>query len=61
MKATAVKDFTASMSGRDFKCVAGDEVEADSKTIAQLEAIGLVSTGRQAKRAAKPRKAENDD
>lgn len=60
MKATAIKDFTASVSGRDFKCGTGDEVEADAKTIAQLEAIGLVTT-KQVKRGAKPRKAGNDD
>lgn len=60
MKATALKEFTASMSGRDFKCDAGDEVEADAKTIEQLEALGLVTT-KQARRAAKPRKAGNDD
>lgn len=59
MKATAVKDFTASVNGREFKCETGAEVEADPKTIGQLEAIGLVST--KLKRGAKPRKAGNDD
>ena len=58
MKAKAVKDFTASISGRYFKCGAGDVVEADAKTIGQLEAIGLVTTRI---RASKPRKAANDD
>ena len=61
MKATAVKDFSASVSGRDLRCSAGDEVEADAKTIEQLEAIGLVSTNEKLKRGAKPRKAAKDD
>lgn len=59
-KATAIKEFSAHVNGRDFRCKAGDEVEADVKTIAQLEAIGLVTT-KQVKRAAKPRKAEKND
>lgn len=59
MKAKAIRDFTAAISGRSFKCAAGDEVEADAKTIAQLKAIGLVTTGR--KRAEKPKKGEQDD
>ena len=59
MKARAVKQFTASMGGRVFKCGEGDEIEADAKTIGQLQAIGLVTTGR--KRASKPGKAEKDD
>lgn len=61
MKATAIKDFTASVNGREFKCKGGDEVEADAKTIKQLEAIGLVSASEKLKRAAKPRKAGKDD
>lgn len=61
MKAVAVKDFTASLNGRDFRCAGGDEIEADAKTIAQLEAIGLVSTNAKLKRGAKPRKAAQDD
>ena len=60
MKAMAIKDFTASVNGREFKCK-GDEVEADAKTIKQLEAIGLVSASEKLKRAAKPRKAGKDD
>jgi len=59
MKASAIKDFTASMNGCDFKCVEGDEIEADAKTIEQLEAIGLVSA--KPKRVAKTRKAAEND
>ena len=54
MKATALRAFTACMSGRRFKCAADDAVEADAKTIAQLEAIGLVTTKVKRKQ---PRKA----
>ena len=60
MKATAVKDFTASVNGCVFDCVAGETLEADAKTIEQLEAIGLVTTNEKARRA-KPRKAAQDD
>lgn len=60
MKATALNDFSASISGRDFKCKRGDEIDADSKTIGQLEAIGLVTTAKP-KRASKPRKAAEND
>ena len=51
MKATAVKDFTASMSGQEFDCEAGVEVEADAKTIKQLEAAGLVTIKRESQGA----------
>ena len=61
MKATAVRDFNASVNGRDFRCASGDEVEADAKTIGQLEAIGLISTNEKLKRGAKPRKAAEND
>ena len=61
MKATATKDFSASMSGRDFKCECGDVVEADARTVEQLEAAGLVRRCDKPKRAAKARKAVNDD
>ena len=62
MKAVAVRDFNASVNGRDFRCEAGDEVEADAKTIGQLEAIGLVSTNEKLKQGAKkPRKAAKND
>lgn len=60
MKATAIKEFSAHVNGRDFKCKAGDAVEADVKTVEQLEAIGLVTT-KQVKRADKPRKAAKND
>ncbi len=60
MKATAVKDFTASMSGQEFDCEAGVEVEADAKTIKQLESVGLVTTSEKVK-GRKPRKAGSDD
>lgn len=60
MKATAVKDFTASMGGREFDCEAGVEIEADAKTIKQLEAVGLVTTSRKVK-GRKPGKAGSDD
>ena len=59
MKATAVKKFSASVNGRDFRCESGDEVEADAKTIEQLEAIGLVTTKRL--KGAKPGKAGDND
>lgn len=59
MKAKAIRDFTAAISGRTFKCVSGDEVEADAKTIGQLEAIGLVTT--KVKRAPRTKKGEQDD
>lgn len=59
MEATAVRKFTASVGGRDFACEAGDALEADVKTIEQLEAIGLVTT-KQIK-GAKPGKAAKDD
>lgn len=60
MKATAINDFNATVSGRDFRCKRGDVVEADAKTIELLRGIGLVSTDED-KRASKPRKAGNDD
>lgn len=60
MKATAIKDFTASMSGCEYECAAGDEIEGSAKTIGQLEAIGLVTT-KKINRASKPRKAAKDD
>lgn len=60
MKAKAIKEFTASVSGRDFKCAAGDEIEADAKTVGQLEAIGLVEKAKP-KRATRSRKAEEND
>lgn len=59
MEATAVKRFTASAGGRDFACEAGDAVEADAKTIEQLEAIGLVTTKKT--KGGKPGKAAKDD
>lgn len=59
MKATAVKKFNASVNGRDFTCESGDQVEADAKTIEQLEAIGLVTTKKL--RGAKPGKAGEND
>ena len=59
MKATAVKKFNASVNGRSFKCDSGDEVEADAKTIAQLEAIGLVTTKKT--KGSKPGKAAEND
>lgn len=59
MKATAVKKFDASVNGRDFKCETGDEVEADAKTIGQLEAVGLVTTKKI--RGSKLRKAAQND
>ena len=59
MKATAVKKFTASLNGHEFDCEAGDSVEADARTVGQLEAIGLVTT-KQIK-GAKPGKAAKDD
>ena len=59
MKATAIKQFSASMSGHEFRCDSGDELEADAKTIEQLEAMGLVTTKRA--KGAKPGKAANDD
>ena len=64
MQATAISDFSATVHGRDFKCSQGETVEADKATIAQLEAIGLVTTKQQEKRtgARKPGKAgRNDD
>lgn len=61
MKATAIKKFNASVNGRDFACEAGDEIEADARTIGQLEAIGLVSSNEKLKRARKPRKAAEND
>ena len=61
MKATAVRAFNASVNGRDFKCAAGDEIDADARTIGQLEAIGLVTTSDKIKRGAKPRKAAQND
>lgn len=61
MKAVAVRDFNASVNGRDFRCTSGDEIEADAKTIGQLEAVGLVSTNEKLKRGAKPRKAAKND
>ncbi len=61
MKAKANKDFSASVNGCEFKCSAGDEIEADARTIGQLEAIGLVSTSEKTKRARKPRKAAEND
>ena len=60
MKATALKKFTASISGYEFDCEPGDQLEADAKTIGQLEAMGFVTT-KEIKGAAKPRKAGNDD
>lgn len=57
MKATATVDFTASMSGCDIKARAGEAVEADARTIEQLEAIGLVTT----KKAKRVKKEESDD
>lgn len=59
MKATAIRQFSASVNGRDFHCENGDEVEADAKTIGQLEAIGLVTTKKL--KGAKPRKAAEND
>lgn len=59
MEATAVKRFTATVGARDFDCEAGDAIEADAKTIEQLEAIGLVTT-KQIK-GGKPGKAASDD
>ena len=56
MKAKAVKKFSASMGGRDIKCDAGDELEADKRTVSQLEAMGLVTT-----KAAKRGKAVEND
>lgn len=61
MKAVAVRDFNASVNGRDFRCTSGDEIDADAKTIGQLEAIGLVSTNEKLKRGVKPRKAAKND
>ena len=61
MKAIAVKDFTASVNGCYLSCEGGAEVEADAKTIGQLEAIGLVTTNEKMKRGAKPRKAARND
>lgn len=58
MKATALKAFSACMSGRMLKCAPDDAVEADAKTIAQLEAIGLVTT--KAKRKQPTRKAADN-
>ncbi len=60
MKAKAAKAFTAAFGLNRFKCGAGDDIEADAKTIGQLKALGLVTTGR-TKRAAAPRKGEQDD
>lgn len=60
MKATAIKDFTASMSGQEFDCEAGVEIEAPAKTIKQLEAVGLVTTSEKVK-GRKPGKAAQDD
>ena len=59
MEARAVKRFTATVGGRHFDCEAGDALEADAKTVEQLEAIGLVTT-KQIK-GAKPGKAAKDD
>lgn len=59
MKATAVKKFNASVNGRDFQCESGDEIEAEAKTIEQLEAIGLVTTKKL--KGAKPGKAGDND
>jgi len=59
MQATATKKFTASLNGLEFDCEAGDMVEADAKTVGQLEAVGMVTT-KQIK-GGKPRKAVNDD
>lgn len=61
MKAVARRKFNASVNGCDFRCEEGDEVEADVKTIGQLEAIGLVSTGEKLDKGAKPRKAARND
>lgn len=58
MKATAIKQFTATMSGRVFRCKEGDAVDADAKTIGQLEAIGMVTT--KARRKTTRKAAEND-
>ena len=59
MEATAVKKFTASIGKRRFDCEAGDRIDADAKTIEQLEAIGLVTTKKL--KGAEPRKAGKDD
>ncbi len=60
MEATAVKDFKASVNGLEFDCETGAKVEADARTIGQLEAIGLVTT-KEIKRGGKPRKAGSND
>ncbi len=60
MQATALKKFTASISGLEFDCEPGDALEADAKTIGQLESIGFVTT-KEIKGASKPRKAGKDD
>ena len=60
MKAVAVRDFNASVNGRDFRCTSGDEIEADAKTIGQLEAIGLVTTKSVRKPKTTRKAADND-
>jgi len=60
MKATAIKQFTATMSGRVFRCKEGDALEADAKTIGQLEAIGLVTTKSVRKPKTTRKAADND-
>ena len=61
MQATAVRDFTATFGGSKFDCKQGDVVSGDAKTIAQLEAIGLVTTKQEGRAKSKPGKAEKDD
>lgn len=56
MKATATKDFSATLGGRAISCKAGDDVEADKRTIARLVRMGLAV--QQAKRT---RKAARND
>lgn len=57
MKATATKDFSATLGGRAISCKAGDDVEADKRTIARLVKMGLAEQ-QQAKRT---RKAARND
>lgn len=56
MKAVATKDFSASLGGRVFACKAGDELEADARTIERLCDMGLA-----AKEPKRRRKAARND
>ena len=60
MKATATRNFTASVDGRQFSLEAGETLEADQKTVEKLASAGVVEVKKERK-GREPGKAEENE